>query len=56
MLVVWVLVEEVASDTDDDGRTEPCHGVATGNGEAKGFGGTNLGSHCEFLEDVMGSG
>jgi hypothetical protein len=56
MLVVRVLVEEVASDADDDGRAEPCHGVATGNGKARDFGGNDLRSHCGFLEDVMGSG
>jgi hypothetical protein len=48
MLVVRVVVQEVACDTDNDDRTDPGHGVAAGDGEAESLGGDDVENHFEF--------
>lgn len=42
-----IFVQEVSSDTDNDGRAEPCKGIATGDGEACNLGG-NCGNHVDY--------
>jgi hypothetical protein len=48
MLVVRVVVQEVACDTDNDDRADPGHGVAASDGEAESLGGDDVENHFEF--------
>jgi hypothetical protein len=53
MLIMREVVQEVPSDTDDNGGAEPCHGVAADDGKTKGLGGEHRGNHVD--EEVVGS-
>jgi hypothetical protein len=41
VLVVWIAVEKVTGNADDDHGADPRHGIAAGDGEAESLGGNN---------------
>jgi hypothetical protein len=47
MLIMRKVVQEVPSDTDDDGGADPCHGIAAKNGKTKGLGGEDRRNHVD---------
>jgi hypothetical protein len=41
VLIVWISVEEIPGDANDDHGADPGHGIAASDGEAEGLGGND---------------